>query len=501
MQKKNILIVSSISNDTKQINSYCEKIIKLSQCENIEKIIIAKVNCDEISEDKRASIKTKLAQTNKVHNIIFSPWIESISTEFSNCNMDIDFKQIDDLDIGTLRASDNRFIDHMCIPYNKRNQSFIDITLIYDTYNFWIKFFQKNKIDLVYGEIEHCSADSIIYKAAKKADVPKILIPYPAGLSDVNQQKYFMLNLKNNMPEITTSLKNVESDTSILFGDWGIDELIQKAQSKNIFNKIYFYLNPHIWFNTKFFIQKTSIVLSKHKHIKQIQLIKKHYQNISNLPNFNEKYIIYYLHFEPEAAISPIAGKYSNQLLNIRILASSLPSGWKLYVKEHPTQFKIDLYKKLGYQRQGKDFPKYRGKKFYDYINALDNVKLISLNTNPKELVQNAQIIASISGSVIVEASNFNKPCIMFCAKSLYSLFNNAWVVKDTYECKLAINEIIKSSEIKSNFQNILNQYTFQCSPEKHAIEILIDILNKDSNSTYKTKQSKLTSISIKENA
>lgn len=41
--------------------------------------------------------------------------------------------------------------------------------------------------------------------------------------------------------------------------------------------------------------------------------------------DYNEKYIVYFLHFEPEAVVVHNANTVDSQLINILILAKSLP--------------------------------------------------------------------------------------------------------------------------------------------------------------------------------
>lgn len=57
-----------------------------------------------------------------------------------------------------------------------------------------------------------------------------------------------------------------------------------------------------------------------------------------------KKYVIYFLHFEPEATVSHYANQMDSQLIAIKMLSESLPDGWMLYVKEHPDMYKMNTY-------------------------------------------------------------------------------------------------------------------------------------------------------------
>ncbi len=73
--------------------------------------------------------------------------------------------------------------------------------------------------------------------------------------------------------------------------------------------------------------------------------------------NFNQKYIFFPLHYQPEKNTSPLGGVFENQLLAVKILSEAVPENWIIYVKEHPRQFSyvmrqrhyrdIDYYEKL----------------------------------------------------------------------------------------------------------------------------------------------------------
>ena len=66
--------------------------------------------------------------------------------------------------------------------------------------------------------------------------------------------------------------------------------------------------------------------------------LKRFYDKHAIKPNLQEKYIYYSIHVEPEAAIIGTT-LLESQLTVIKMLSHALPSGWKLYVKEHPHQF------------------------------------------------------------------------------------------------------------------------------------------------------------------
>ena len=122
----------------------------------------------------------------------------------------------------------------------------------------------------------------------------------------------------------------------------------------------------------------------------KINVLKRKYDQI----DYNDKYFIYPLHFQPEASTGVLAPYYCNQLEVIRCLAFSLPVGTVLYVKDHPNGIG---FKKLS---------------FYKEIFKLPNVKYIDPNANNGELIRNSLGVITITGTMGYEALLMEKPVI-----------------------------------------------------------------------------------------
>lgn len=164
------------------------------------------------------------------------------------------------------------------------------------------------------------------------------------------------------------------------------------------------------------------------------------YQRLSIAPNYDEKYIYYSIHFEPEATI---IGKTTleSQLTMIKMLANAIPKDWKLFVKEHPHQFMLNT-NLTHYFLHNITF--FKNITFYQEIKKLKNVRLISLNTSTKDLIRHAQAVASINGTVALEAMLEKKYAILFSGKAgLYGVLQNILHISSYKDLQSAI-EIIK---------------------------------------------------------
>lgn len=196
----------------------------------------------------------------------------------------------------------------------------------------------------------------------------------------------------------------------------------------------------------------------------RVMNLRHYYQKISvkTIPQ-GQKYVLYALHLEPEASIMART-IYNSQIYNISMLAKSLPSGWKLYVKEHPMQFdtvKGSIYLKKSYA--------YRGKEYYKKILSLPNTYLLDyqlssqslLNANTAHINPKPKAVASINGSITLEAIVNNIPTLLFDKKTV------------SYDSPM-IFEVTKQEDIINCLQSIEAQ-----SIQHNNLDETIDSLKK----------------------
>ena len=118
-----------------------------------------------------------------------------------------------------------------------------------------------------------------------------------------------------------------------------------------------------------------------------------------------------------------------------------------IYVKEHPRQF----------DNSTPDLRKVHSRipDFYTKIKKLSRVKLINIDYNSTELINNASIVATITGSSGWQALKTGKPIFIF-GYPWYSSCFGAFVIKNS-------NDIVNSfKEIKK-----LNNY-IQCLTQQY---------------------------------
>jgi hypothetical protein len=136
---------------------------------------------------------------------------------------------------------------------------------------------------------------------------------------------------------------------------------------------------------------------------KQRLALKREYQRRVSSVDLMKPYVYVPLHVQPERSTSPNGGIYDHADLLIQAVAQSVPSGWLVYVKEHPSQFKP--------WHVGE-----RGRRLSDYaaMTAAPNVRLVPEDTKPFDLIDNARAVATVTGTSGWEALARGVPVLCF---------------------------------------------------------------------------------------
>ncbi|MDR7152328.1 hypothetical protein J2W49_004304 [Hydrogenophaga palleronii] len=114
-------------------------------------------------------------------------------------------------------------------------------------------------------------------------------------------------------------------------------------------------------------------------------------------------YVYFALHYQPELTTTPLGGDASDQFYLVRALSRALPDGYKLVIKEHPSQLARVLYGEQG-----------RSRGCWEMLSALDNVIICDLEVPSITLVKMASLVVTVTGTVGWEAMVNGKPCLYF---------------------------------------------------------------------------------------
>lgn len=128
-------------------------------------------------------------------------------------------------------------------------------------------------------------------------------------------------------------------------------------------------------------------------------------KNLQN--NIDDEDFIYFpLHQEMERVLLIGSPFNTNQFEIIKNIASSMPFGYKLYIKDHPTM-----------NARG-----WRSVEQMKEIMKLYNVVLLHPSVNSNKLLEKCKLVISIAGTVSIQAATFHKPSISFEKIGLYKL-------------------------------------------------------------------------------
>lgn len=109
-----------------------------------------------------------------------------------------------------------------------------------------------------------------------------------------------------------------------------------------------------------------------------------------------QPYVFVGLHVQPEAAVDDLGRYYEDQLQNIKNIWRALPNDWQLIVKEHTNA--------IGN----------RPPEFYEALQQLPNLKLVEESTNSYEIIRQAELVVTVTGTLCYEAALMGVPSLTF---------------------------------------------------------------------------------------
>lgn len=329
-------------------------------------------------------------------------------------------------------------------------------TLYYELLRFYKSFFEENLnlTHIFFPATPHFPPDIILFYVSKYFNKKTIILTrtdfdnkYVFNLDwriltkfeHVLNKKYILIQ---NSSSIFTEHSKKLNEQSLLFNFAPHTLLDILKQYYFLFNyAIYIYKNKSqfspIYLNNG--INLIDIFYLIINRFQSNKILFNVYTNLSEKPNLTIKYVYFALHFQPERSTQPEGSFFENQLLAIRLLEKNLPRDYMIYVKEHPRQFDNftpDLRKVHS-----------RIPEFYKEINKLSKVKLINIDFNSFELINNARIVATITGSSGWQALKNGKPIFIF-GYPWYSSCFGTFVIKNSID---VINALVEVDKLNSH--------------------------------------------------
>lgn len=159
---------------------------------------------------------------------------------------------------------------------------------------------------------------------------------------------------------------------------------------------------------------------------KKDKAVRQQYRDLATAePNLTVSYVYFALHLQPENTTSPLGGIYVEQRLAIQRLLDNLPAEVSIYIKENPKQGYIG-----------------RGTNYYSKFPTSDRIKFMPLDFPSITLVTNALAVATITGTVGLEAIWIPKPVLVF-GHVYYGDAPGVFQVADVEALRIAISRIL----------------------------------------------------------
>jgi hypothetical protein len=154
------------------------------------------------------------------------------------------------------------------------------------------------------------------------------------------------------------------------------------------------------------------------------------YRYVHNISyNFEDlkglKVIFFPLHLEPEVALLNLSPEFTNSMELISLVSKSIPSDTMLVVKEQSQSFGV------------------RSRWYYEHINKIGNVVWADPTIHSWKWIERSSVVATITGTVGVEAVNFNKPVVSFGKHQIINHLPTVYYVTNYKETSKVFNLLL----------------------------------------------------------
>lgn len=300
----------------------------------------------------------------------------------------------------------------------------------YKALSFWNKVFKNNHVDVaIIFDISHgLLYDGVMKGVAKEYGVPS----YTCNGYEMHWENKFIWDENNDCMIPVENDGYVSSFEHYLTADDGVDVLNFKfdenIEDRDIIHRLIYRFFGALGLETvsrichgRFFKEfsiasqsfptTTPYRLRCYRHFKDTEkFLRKHEKTV----DLSVPYIFFPLHFEPEGSIQTRM-TLEEQLTVIQMLSQAAPDGWKVYVKEHPHQFKVNT---AMFEYHINNIDIFKNKAYYKTLLDMKNVELISSDYSSQEIVKHCKAIAGLCGSALTETIAQGKPMLVFTKKN-----------------------------------------------------------------------------------
>ncbi|MEZ9740437.1 hypothetical protein AB4283_10315 [Vibrio splendidus] len=298
--------------------------------------------------------------------------------------------------------------------------------LFYNLFNYYYDLVRDENINvLIASEAPHSSVGMVIYGICEILEIPRyhlvasgvapllhVAKDFYGTTIDVERNDNDMMSIyKPVVSEYVNSFINTPEEPGYMVNQKKYDD----KKSKNSVLKFFELLGKGVRYskkkrlkttytiNKKFFKDDNSRGILAQINVDAIHSrLENAYMSKVTPVSLDVDYVFYPLHYEPERTSNPDGGHYYQVYDALVALRSFVPLSVPIYVKEHYSQFTRML-------------PGHRGKSpyLYDVLSDLPNVHLIDPRMNSVQLVKQALLTVSQTGTACLEAACYEKKSII----------------------------------------------------------------------------------------
>ena len=340
----------------------------------------------------------------------------------------------------------------------------------------WLVILKKFEIDiLIFPVSPHRVFDYVLYIAGKMHGIKTIIFQmtpfsdYSYIVEDTNHLPIFikdeLRDLKSAKGELQDDIKkkilnlldNYEENIPSY-----MKENIEKSESyiiqyvRKIFKVL---LSPKILFeaDSSYYVQKEKLPYETDKTKFEANIyflknylylgrMKKYYESICDEITLllKKRFVLFALHYQPEETSCPTGGFFGDQVLLLSLLDAVLPEGVSILVKEHTSQF---LPAEEGASSR---FPTY-----YDEMKRVSSrVRFVSTSVDPFTLIDAAEAVVTISGTIGWESAIRGTPVLHF-GRAWYECMPGTFRIDGKESLERAI-EAIFAGELRYDMEDIM---------------------------------------------
>ena len=245
--------------------------------------------------------------------------------------------------------------------------------------------------------------DNLLIKMCKKMGIACFLIRLDPNLcmidgNDAYTPIDFTKSSKKEKFDFTTFTNNIRS-TKNFENTKNIESNNNSSKSNAVIQYIFnSNTNPQTHYTyygrTKLKVLFTTFIMSLKGKLRKNFLDK----NSVHIIDLDEKFIYFPLHQDEEESTLVGAPFFTDQTELIKNIIKSLPVGYKLYVKESPSNAARDWRKISDYKK----------------LLNMPNLVLLHPSVNPDEILKKCSLVISIVGTTALESAYYMKPSIIF---------------------------------------------------------------------------------------